>query len=70
MNPLNTRPNLVQMFQQVRNNPSQFLSQLGIPQNITSPQDAVQWLLRNGRVSQMQINQAQTMLPQIQKMIR
>lgn len=63
-------PNILQMYQQVKANPAQFLSQLGVPQNITTPQQAVQWMLNNGKTTQAMVNQAQAMLPQIQKMIR
>ena len=65
MNPLNAnRPNIMQMLQQVKANPAQFLSQLGIPQNITNPQQAVQWLLERGKVSPAQVQQAQAMIQQ------
>lgn len=51
------RPNVMQMLQQVKADPTKFLSSLGIPQNITTPQGAVQWLLKNGKVTQNQVDQ-------------
>lgn len=67
MNPLNTnqRPNMMQMLQQAKADPAKFFQSLGIPQNITTPQGAVQWLLSNGRVSQSEVIKAQQIAPQI-----
>lgn len=66
MNPLNNtnqqRPmNIMQMYSKIMQNPRAFLNQLGIPENINTPQEAVQFLLQSGKVSQSQINQAQLM---------
>lgn len=73
MNPLNSngnrnRPsqnNIMQMYSQVMNNPRAFLNQLGIPQNINTPQEAVQYLLQQGRTTQERINEAQAQAKQI-----
>lgn len=66
MNPLNNtnqqRPmNIMQLYSKVMQNPRAFLNQIGIPENINTPQEAVQFLLQSGKVSQSQINQAQLM---------
>lgn len=66
MNPLNNtnqqKPmNIMQMYSKVMQNPRAFLNQIGIPENINTPQEAVQFLLQSGKVSQSQINQAQLM---------
>jgi hypothetical protein len=46
---------------QIRN-PQQFLQGMGIPQEfIKSPDDAAQYLLQNGKVTQQQIDQAKQM---------
>lgn len=70
MNPLNNinqqRPmNIMQMYSQVMKNPQAFLKQIGIPENINNPQEAVQHLLQSGRINQQQINQAQMMAQKI-----
>ena len=49
--------NFGQLYAQVMKNPEAFLLKLGIPQNITTPQAAVQWLVNNGKVTQNQVNQ-------------
>ena len=73
MNPLNSNrnnqapANFGQLYSQVMKNPAAFLSQLGIPANITTPQVAVQYLLQSGKINQQQINQAQMMAQQINK---
>lgn len=54
-----------QTYSKIMENPEEFLSQLGIPQNITTPQGAVQYLLQSGKITQTQINQAQNLAKQI-----
>lgn len=72
MNPLvnngnsQTPDNFRQAYTQVMQDPKNFLSRIGIPQNITSPQAAVQYLLQSGKVTQAQVEQAQKMAEQIQ----
>lgn len=56
-----------QLYAQAMKNPAAMLSQLGIPQNITTPQGAVQYLLQSGKVTQSQIEQAQRKAAQIQR---
>lgn len=51
--------NVIQMSQQLRQNPMQFLGPLNIPQNISNnPQAILQHLMKNGVVSQDQYNDA------------
>lgn len=50
---------IMQMYQQFRQNPMAMLSQkFNIPQNINNPQDIVQHLLNSGQVTQDQVNNA------------
>ena len=70
MNPLNSSTNqrgmsFGQLYSQVMKDPSGFLSKMGIPQNITTPEGAVQYLLQSGKVTQEQVNQAQNMVKQL-----
>jgi len=58
---------LLQAYTQLRQNPSQMLSQLGIPQEYSSnPQGAIQYLMNSGKVSQEQFNNANNQLKQLQ----
>lgn len=55
---------IVNMYQQMRNNPMQMLSQkFNIPQNVnqTDPNEILQYLLNTGQVTQSQVNQAMAM---------
>lgn len=70
MNPLNSNTNqrgmsFGQLYSQVMKDPSAFLSKIGIPQNISTPEGAVQYLLQSGRITQEQVNQAQSMIKQL-----
>ena len=70
MNPLNSNTNQIgmsfgQLYSQVMKDPSGFLSKIGIPQNINTPEGAVQYLLQSGKVTQEQVNQAQSMVKQL-----
>lgn len=50
---------LMNMYQQMRTNPMQFLSRrFNIPQNINNPNDIVEHLLNTGQVTQEQVNNA------------
>lgn len=63
---------LMNIYQQLRNNPMQILSQrFNLPQNINNPNDIVQHLLNTGQISQSQINQIMSMRnnPMIQQLI-
>lgn len=63
-NPLNAgqqqqQPDLNQLYQQFAQNPMKYLTGLNIPSNITTPQQAVQYLVSAGKVPpvlQQQIN--------------
>lgn len=55
--------NPMQMVQQLRSNPMQFIRQAGfnIPQNLSDPNAIIQHLMNSGQVSQAQYNQARQM---------
>lgn len=54
--------NVMQMYQQFRQNPMAMLNQrYNIPQNLTNPNEIIQHLLNTGQVSQSQVNQAMSM---------
>lgn len=66
--------NLLAMYQQMRQNPMQLLSQrFNIPQNINmqDPNSIIQHLLNTGQVSQQQVNNAMNMRnnPMIQQLM-
>ena len=54
------QPNLMQMLQQIRSNPMQFIQRAGfrVPQNMTDPNAIIQHLMRTGQISQERYNQA------------
>lgn len=55
--------NLMQMMQMVtqyRNNPQGILQRFGIPQNLQTPDEVADYLMKNRRVTQEQINQARS----------
>lgn len=54
------QPNLMQMVQQIRSNPMQFIQRAGfrIPQKMTDPNAIIQHLMQTGQVSQQRYNQA------------
>lgn len=59
------QPNFMQMLQQLKSNPVQFLAQrkFNLPQNFQGgPQDIIQHLVNTGQVSQQQIAQIQNQL--------
>jgi len=55
--------NPMQMVQQLRSNPMQFIRQAGfnIPQNLSDPNAIIQHLMNSGQVSQAQYNYARQM---------
>ena len=54
--------NVMQMYQQFRQNPMAMLNQrYNIPQNLTNPNEIIQHLLNTGQVTQSQVNQAMSM---------
>ena len=54
------QPNLMQLVQQIRSNPMQFIQRAGfrIPQNMTDPNAIIQHLMQTGQISQQRYNQA------------
>ena len=59
--------NMMAFMNQIKN-PQQLLQRMGVPQNcLNSPQDAAQYLMQNGRVTQEQIDQANQLYSQIFK---
>ena len=49
--------NLFFQFMQFMRNPRQFMAQMGIPaEKMGNPNDAIQWMLNNGKVNQSQYN--------------
>lgn len=68
---MNNQVNLMQMFGQFRQNPTQFLIQnkFNIANGVANnPQAIVQHLLDTNQISQQQVNQARQMLPQFNNM--
>ena len=62
---MNNIQNMLSGFQQFMNNPSA-LSRMGIPQGmVNNPNEAIQYLMNSGRISQAQFNQARQMAEQI-----
>ena len=56
----NQQPNFMQMLQQLKSNPVQFVMQrrFNLPQNFQGgPQDIINHLINTGQVSQQQVNQ-------------
>lgn len=61
---------LMQMLNQIRNNPMSMLSKYGIPQNISNnPNEVIQYLMKNGKVTQNQYNDAAQRANQIMQML-
>lgn len=58
--------NLLQQYNQFLQNPNGMLSQMGIPQNLNSPQSIMQYLMDTGRVTQADYNRARMMAQQLQ----
>lgn len=59
--------NLFKAYTQLMQNPSRFLQERGIPQQFTgSSQDAIQYLMNNGKISQQDYNNANNQLKQLQ----
>lgn len=60
-----SQPNFMQMLNQLKSNPVQFLMQrkFNLPQNFQGgPQEIIQHLVNTGQVSQEQVNQIQQRL--------
>lgn len=68
-NPFNTFQGFANSFQSFMNNPAQYLmqSRLNIPQQyMQSPDDAIQYLMNNGRLNQQTYNRLNSIASQIQ----
>ena len=61
--------NPVQMIQQLKANPIQFLQRAGfnVPSNLNSPNDIIQHLMNSGQVSQDAYNRARQMAAQLKR---
>ena len=54
--------NIMMQFRRFMQNPQQYMKQMGIPvEQIQTPNDAINWLLRNGRISQQDYNKVAQM---------
>jgi len=58
--------NPMQMLQQLRNDPMQFMKQAGfnVPDNLNNPNDIIQHLMNTGQITQQKYNQAVRMAQQ------
>ena len=70
---MNNMAAMIGQFQQFMQNPAAMLQRAGVPQQIASnPNQAIQYLMNSGKISQQQYNQAQSMArqlgPQFQQM--
>lgn len=66
------RPNMAQLLQQLQSlqqNPLGFLQNLGlsVPQNMSNPNDIIQYLMNSGRFTQQQYEQARQIAAQLKK---
>lgn len=63
------RMNPMQMLQQLRANPMQFIQRAGfrVPQNMTDPNAIIQHLMQTGQISQERYNQAFQMAQQFRR---
>lgn len=61
--------NPMQMIQQLKANPIQFLQRAGfnVPSNLNSPNDIIQHLMNSGQISQQRYEQARQMAAQFRK---
>ncbi len=58
---------MIQQLMQFMKNPSQVLSQIGIPQQyLNNPNDAIQYLMNTGKINQQQYNWAVNQAQKIQ----
>lgn len=65
--PMNANP--MQMLQQLRQNPVQFLKNAGynMPENLSNPNDIIQHLMNSNQVTQQQYERARQMAAQFRK---
>ena len=60
---MNNANDIMNLLQQIRQNPYQVLSQrFNLPQNLNNPNDIIQHLLNSGQVTQTQVNNATQMM--------
>lgn len=61
--------NPMQMIQQLKANPIQFLQRAGfnVPSNLNSPNDIIQHLMNSGQISQQRYEQARQMVAQLKR---
>lgn len=61
--------NPMQMIQQLRANPIQFLQRAGfnVPSNLNSPNDIIQHLMNSGQISQQNYERARQMAAQFKR---
>lgn len=61
--------NPMQMIQQLKANPIQFLQRAGfnVPSNLNSPNDIIQHLMNSGQISQQRYEQARQMVAQFRR---
>lgn len=58
---------LLNLYTQFKQNPTQFLSQINVPNEyMNDPQGAIQYLMNNGKITQDQFNAANNQLKQLQ----
>lgn len=63
------RMNPMQMLQQLRSNPMQFIQRAGfrVPENLSDPNAIIQHLMQSGQISQDQYNRAFQMAQQFRR---
>lgn len=57
--------NILQMLSQLNNNPLSLFQRFNIPRSCNSPDSVMNYLMQSGRVTQDQINQAQSLYRQL-----
>jgi hypothetical protein len=58
---------LLNLYTQFRQNPTQFLSQINVPNEyMNDPQGAIQYLMNSGKITQEQYNFANNQLKELQ----
>lgn len=58
---------LLNLYTQFKQNPTQFLSQINVPNEyMNDPQGAIQYLMNNGKITQEQYNFANNQLKELQ----
>lgn len=58
---------LLNLYTQFKQNPTQFLSQINVPNEyMNDPQEAIQYLMNSGKITQEQYNFANNQLKELQ----